>query len=137
MAPSRILALSPLTNEVRPVHAAVDTTKTVTVVGGMVWYDGDPALHGIRFPPGVYLLEAEDADFLYFRSPKPLEFRVFKDSKMVDGREIPGGLMLSKHFMSMVPGAGYIDETGSSKMMLWKLGANFLQLKGKNWMKSF
>jgi hypothetical protein len=137
LAPSRVAALNPLVQEVRPVHAVADVKKTVTVVGGMVWYDGEPAAHGIRFPPGVYALEAEDADYLYFRSPKPLELRIFKDKTMVDGRDIPGGLMLSKHIISMVPGAGYIDDTGSNKMMLWKLGANFLQLKDKNWKKSF
>ncbi|MFY9923769.1 MAG: hypothetical protein WAK51_04745 [Opitutaceae bacterium] len=137
LVPGRVVALNPLVQEVRPVHAVADVSKTVTVVGGMVWYDSEPATHGIRFPPGVYVLEAEDADFLYFRSPKALELRIFKDSKMVGVRNIPGGLMLSKHLISMVPGAGYVDESGSNKMMLWKLGARFLQLKGKNWKKSF
>lgn len=137
LAPLRVFALNPLVNEVRPVHATADATKTVTVIGGMVWYDGNPALHGIRFPPGLYVLEAEDADYLYFRSPKPLELRIFKDGKMVDGRDIPGGIMLTKHLLSLVPGAGYIDDTGTNKIMLWKLGANFLQLKGTNWKKSF
>jgi hypothetical protein len=137
MVPLRVVALNPLANEVRPVHATADANKSVTVIDGMVWYDGNPASHGIRFPPGVYFLEAEDADYLYFRSSKPLELRTFKEGKMVDGRDIPGGLMLSKHPISMIPGAGYIDDTGPNKMMLWKLGANFLQLKGKFWTKSF
>jgi len=136
-APARVLALNPLTNEERPVRVMADASRNVSVIGGMVWYDTDPATHGIRYPAGVYVLEAEDADYLYFRSPAPLELRVFKSGKMIDGREIPGGLMLSKHTLSLIPGAGYIDDTDSKKLMIWKLGGNFLRLKGKSWKASF
>jgi hypothetical protein len=102
----------------------------------MVWYDASPVTHGLRFPPGIYTLEAEDSDYLYLRSPVPLEFRVFNDGKVVDSRDIPGGLMIGKHF-SVVPAAGYIDGEGTSKVMVWKLGQSFLRLEGTNWTKTF
>ena len=130
-------AESPLAQESRPVKAATDSKKTVTVPEGMVWYDASPPTRGLRFPPGPYVLEAEDADYLYFRSTSPLEMRVFKDGKVVDGHDIPGGIMLSKRFLSRIPAAGYIDDEGSAKMMVWKLGRDFLRREGKDWKKSF
>jgi hypothetical protein len=43
--------------------------------------------------------------------------------------------MLAKRF-SMLPGAGYIQHAGQ-KVMVWKLGGDFLQLEGKAWKKNF
>lgn len=128
--------LDPAWLETRTVHTASDAKKTVTVRDGMVFYDSSPPTRGIRFPSGTYTLEAEDADYWYLRSSAPLEFHVFKDGKLVDGRNIPGGIMVAKHF-SMVPGAGYIDGEGATKMAVWKLGGEFLRMEGKYWTKSF
>lgn len=44
--------------------------------------------------------------------------------------------MLAKHF-SVVPAAGYADGEGAAKVMVWKLGAEFLRLEGRGWKKSF
>ena len=130
-------AESPLAQESRPVKAVTDPKKTVTVPEGMVWYDASPPTRGLRFPAGTYVLEAEDSDYLYFRSSAPLEMRVFKDGKVVDGHDIPGGIMLSKRFLTRIPAAGYINDDGASKMMVWKLGREFLRREGSDWKKSF
>ena len=46
--------------------------------------------------------------------------------------------MLGKKTLKLVPAAGYIDgERGSEKMMIWKLGRDFLRREGKDWRKSF
>ncbi len=130
------LQLNPVTNETRTVTAVSDAKKTVIVPEGMVWYDSAPPTHGLRFPPGTYTLEAEDADYLYLRSAAPLEVRVFKAGQVVDARNILGGIMIAKHF-SMVPGAGYIDGEGATKIMIWKLGNEFLNREGRDWKKTF
>jgi hypothetical protein len=130
------LQLNPVASETRTVQAAVDATKKVTVPEGMVWYDAAPPTHGLRFPPGTYVLEAEDSDYWYLRSASPLEFRVFKGGQIADARNTPGGIMIAKHF-SMVPGAGYIDGEGSTKVMIWKLGKDFLNREGRDWKKTF
>ena len=129
------LQVNPVT-ESRSVQAATDVKKTFTVAEGMVFYDASPATHGLRFPPGIYTVEAEDADYWYLRSPAPLEFHVMKDGRTVDEREIPGGIMIAKHF-NMVPAGGYIDGEGSAKMMVWKCGGEFLRQEGKYWTKNF
>ena len=130
------LQLSPVTNESRAVHGATDATKIVTVPEGMVWYDGSPRTRGLRFPAGRYTLEAEDADYWYLRSPAPLEFRDFTGGQPTSVRNLPGGIMMSKRF-SIVPAAGYIEGEGTTEVMVWKLGQEFLQLEGKAWTKSF
>ena len=132
-----IAQLDPAWLEVRSVKPATDASKTVAVTEGMVFYDSIAPTRGIRFPAGVYSLEAEDADYLYFRSTAPLEFHVFKGGQLTDARNIPGGIMLAKHF-SLVPGAAYIDgEKSGERMAVWKLGGEFLRIEGKFWTKNF
>ena len=130
------IQLDPAWLEDRTVQPAADAKKTFTVKEGMVFYDAAPATRGLRFPPGTYTLEAEDPDYFYLRSSTPLEFRTFKGGQPADGRSIPGGIMLAKHF-TIVPAAGYIDGEGSKKMAVWKLGRDFLAIEGKYWTKSF
>ena len=131
------LQLNPVTSETRTVRTLHDPTKTITVPEGMVWYDGRPATQGLRFPPGSYAMEAEDNDYWYLRSATPLEFRVFKGNNVADSRNIPGGIMIGKSYIQMVPAGAYIDGDGSDKIMVWKLGKEFLRLEGRDWKKSF
>jgi hypothetical protein len=129
--------LDPTWNEVRAVTPATDFKKTVTVPEGMVFYDTSPASRGIRFPEGTYVLEAEDADYFYFRSTRPLEFHIFKDGQQTDARNIPGGIMMAKHF-SLIPAAAYIDgDKATERMAVWKLGDEFLRVRGRYWTKNF
>lgn len=131
------LQLNPVASETRTVRMTADLAKTLSVPEGMVFYDKQPATRGLRFPPGTYVLEAEDDDYWYLRSIKPIEFRVFKDGRVADGREIPGGIMIGKSLIRTIPAAAYIDDEGATKMMVWKLGQEFLRLEGRDWEKSF
>jgi len=128
---------NPLTQESREVNLINDPSKTVNVFEGMVWYNSRRPTHGLKMPPGTYILEAEDENYLYFRSTVPLEMRLFKNGKAVDDRKLPGGIMLNKKWLSRIPAACYIDETESSKLMIWKLGKSFMRREDKDWMKSF
>jgi len=101
-------------------------------MGGMV-FAGPLMDRGVRFPGGVYVLEAEDADYWYFRAPAPIEFRILRGGQPVDGRDIPGGIMLSKSF-SMVPAAGYVESVDDAhRTMAWRLGGEFMRVKGRSW----
>ncbi|WP_428240172.1 hypothetical protein [Gynuella sp.] len=62
----------------RNVQLKQDTNKNVTLIDSMVWYDFNRS-HGILFPEGEYVLEAEDDDYYYFTAPSSLEFRTFQD----------------------------------------------------------
>lgn len=127
---------NPVADEPRAVQNAHDASKTVTVADGMVWYNADRT-RGLRFPSGTYILEAEDAHYWYFRSPAPLEFRTFSGERINDERSMPGGLMVAKAAVSLVPAGGYVEGEGSMKVMVWKLGGEFYGVEGRAWKKSF
>jgi hypothetical protein len=131
------LPLSPVISEVKVVHATHDEAKRVTIRDGMVFYDGPAKTRGLRFPPGVYSLEAEDDGYWYFRSTMQLELRVFRDGKVVDSHNETGGLMLRKSPIAATAGGAYLDNDGTSKLMVWKLGDEFLQQQGRYWSRSF
>lgn len=128
--------LDPVAAETRVVRSVSDASKTVTVQNGMVWYNTTHT-RGLRFPPGTYALEAEDENYLYLRCPFPLEFKTFNGVSVTDARTIQGGIMIGKAKLSAVPAGGYIDGEGTAKIMVWKLGGDFLSLEGLEWKKSF
>lgn len=129
--------LDPGVHESKPVSTASDPSRNVTVPEGMVWYAGPSRSTGIRLPPGLYSLEAEDADYWYFRSSAPLEFRSFENGRFTEEHSNFGGLMLGKRPLRMVPAGAYIEGDGTSKIMVWKLGGDFLAMEGRQWRKSF
>ena len=127
------LDLNPSVNEARSVHLEQDPSKTLIVVHEMVWQN---ATREIRFPTGTYTLEAEDADYWYMRSPAPLKLREIKKGMQTESRNIRGGLAIGKYTTRSVPAAGYIDGQESSRILIWKLGKDFLSREGKDWRKS-
>ena len=137
-----VRALDPIANEIRQVQAITGDSRTLTVANGMVFYDSPSFLglrpsRGIRFPPGTYVLEGEDKEYRYFRSPSPLEFREFRGKDVVGGKEMPGGIALGKSMFKFVPAGGYIDGEGTTKVLVWKLGGEFVQLHDRAWKKNF
>ena len=131
------LELNPLVNEPRTVRLERDPTKTLTVVQEMVFDDKSHATREIRLPVGTYTLEAEDADYWYMRSPMPLNLRDFKKGVLTESHNIRGGIAIGKYTMRSVPAAGYIDGQESTRILIWKLGKDFLSREGKDFKKSF
>ena len=129
--------LNPSVNEPRSVHLEQDPSKTLTIVQEMVFGDKSHATREIRFPAGTYALEAEDADYWYMRSPVPLNLRGFNKGVQIESRNIRGGIAIGKYTTRSVPAAGYIDGQESSRILIWKLGKDFLSREGKDWRKSF
>lgn len=131
------LELNPLVNEPRTLHFERDPSKTVTVVHDLVWNDKSHAAHELRLPAGIYALEGQDDDYWYMRSSLPLEVREFKQDGKQESRSLRGGLAVGKYSFRPVPAAAYIDGEGTSRVIIWKLGKDFLSREGKDWRKSF
>ena len=131
------LELNPIVNEHRTVRFERDPSKTVTVIHDLVWKDKSHATEELRLPAGTYALEGEDDDYWYMRSSVPLELREFKSDGKTESHNLHGGLAVGKYSFRPVPGAGYIDGEGTSRVIIWKLGKNFLSGEGQDWRKSF
>jgi hypothetical protein len=133
-----ILLESRVAGEPRVTQPAFDAGKTVTVLKEMAWYSPSAPKRAIWFAPGLYSLEAEDAEFWFLRSPQPLRIGEVGDRGAVSARRVPGGIMISKRFNSAhVAGAGYIEDKVSGKIMIWELTNDFRSMEGKYWTKSF
>jgi hypothetical protein len=86
---------------------------------------------GVRVPGGTYKLEAEDAQYLYYRAPSALEYRVVIQGK-TDQRFIPGGVAIGKSMFS--PAATYADfKTGNQRQITRMLGSEFLLQENRVW----
>ncbi len=131
------LELSPLVNESRTVHLEKDPSKRLIVINEMLWRDKSHATHELWLPAGTYSLEAEDADYWYMRAPAPLTMREVKKGVQIESRSLRGGIAIGKYTTRSVPAAGYIDGEESSRILIWKLGKDFLSREGKDWRKSF
>ncbi|GIV04260.1 MAG: hypothetical protein KatS3mg077_2124 [Candidatus Binatia bacterium] len=134
-----LIRLDPVTAEEFNVVPIYDPSRTVTFLEPMVFLNAPQyrATKGVRLPNGTYVLEAENEDFLYFRSPAPVEMRVLEKGVPVDGRDFDGGLALSKVFVAQVPAAVYVTIDQHRKMHVMKMGSEFLRLEGRVWEKNF
>jgi hypothetical protein len=131
------LQVDPIVNEHRSVRFEQDPSKTVTVIHDLIWKDKSRATEELHLPAGIYALEGEDGDYWYMRSSAPLELREFKEGGKVESRNLRGGLAVGKYSFRPAPGAVYIDGEGTSRVIIWKLGKNFLSHEGQDWRKSF
>jgi hypothetical protein len=131
------LELNPVVNEPRVVHFDKDPSKTLTMLHDVVLSDKPRAAHQITFPAGAYALEAEDGDYWYMRSAVPLRYLEIKKGAPAETRSLRGGVAIGKYTTRSVPAAGYIDGQESTRILIWKLGKDFLSREGTDWRRSF
>jgi len=126
--------LGPIVSESRSI-ARVAGVRTITVGRGLSFDSRAGGTRSIAFPPGTYVLEAEDAAYWYFRAPAPLQFSELSTENWMPRAQL-GGLMVAKS-ANPFPGGGYIDGSSSTKILVWKLGAEFTALEGRAWKRNF
>lgn len=120
----------------RSAQPVYDGTKTFTILKEFDWYGSYPPSRGVRLRAGVYTLEAEDAEYWYFRSPVPIEVIAVERMSIARGRSVPGGIMVSKRF-NVVPAAAYVDDSAEGKRMVLEFGPDFRSMEGIYWKKDF
>lgn len=123
---------SPLVNEVHQVKPLGYQIKAAIFNQTLLWYDVEAAPNKtIEFPKGTYFLEAEDANFLYFKAPISPEYREYYDGKITNSGLKTGGLCLAKSGFSAY--AYVLGDTPEEKILVWNLGNRFLKLEGSIW----
>jgi len=118
----------------RATKEVSDPARTLIVNEAMIFTDFGKT-SAVRFTPGTYVMEAEDDDYVYYRAPDQIEYRVFRNGRP-DGRFMPGGIYFNKALISLVPAGAYLTVDGTHKTLTWKLGAEFIRLEGDKWVRS-
>ena len=63
--------------------------------------------------------------------------RTLKDGQPVEGPDIPGGLALAKATLPTTSPAAYVNVDAAHKMLVMKLGSEFVLMRGNQWDRSF
>jgi hypothetical protein len=131
------LELNPLINEHRDIRGEADRARTLSVEHELVMEDRRHPTHELRLPAGVYSFEGEDEDYWYMRSSAPIGMQDFRRGGGTEKHSLRGGIALGKYSTRSVPAAVYIDGEGAAKVLIWKLGKDFMSGEGRDWRKSF
>jgi hypothetical protein len=96
----------------------------------------------VAIPEGEYVFEGEDDVFLYFRSPEPMEYRVYHKEGYAEGAFQLGGLALARKDQwdkVEYPACTYIDgKDQRQKRLTCPLETTFLLNKrGTDWESDF
>ncbi|WP_137671914.1 hypothetical protein [Agarivorans sp. Toyoura001] len=123
--------------EERLVSVIEMPTRSLSFTDAVVWLDNaQQGKRGVRFLQGEYALEAEDDDYWYFHAPSVIEMGVLEGGNVVAGKRMAGGLMLAKSPQATVAAGAYLDSEAERKIMVLKIGRDFLDLKGNKWLLS-
>lgn len=126
---------SPIVSQSRSITPVRNAGRSLTVAHGLGFSSSSGGTRRISFPAGVYPLEAEDAGYWYFRASAPITFTELSTENWMPRAQM-GGLMVAKSGNPLA-GGGYVDGSASTKILVWKLGAEFLALEGQYWKKNF
>lgn len=129
--------LSPIEDLEQQVQGVDYSTKRIVLIEPMIWLDSRDAQSGIILPRGVYLLEAESRDYLYFAAPDYIEYRTLRENNEPDRRFLFGGLFLAKKRYNMIPAGAYYSISDLDKVHIWRLGSDFIEMEGEQWQKLF
>ncbi len=117
-----------------PMTAGQSTVLTVT--SPMVFSDDRPdGQQAVRLLPGEYLSEAQDAQYIFYRSPNLIEYRQLENRQVVDGKNSAGGVAVAKEPQWTIPPYGvYMDgEKPGEKIIIFALGTEFQQHRLRSW----
>ena len=113
-----------------PVHSAccsyrIRSTGTPKQDGGR--YD-------ILLPQGIYHVEGQDGDYLYYLAPERVSLGKQKMSSEQDGKLYDGGIFVSKNAGSKYSSGAYVDYENGNKLLLFFLTSRFTKQGGaKSW----
>ena len=118
--------------------------KRLTVIRPMTFeHSPTPASRNtVIIPEGEYIFEAEDDIYLYFRSPEPLEYRMYRKEGYADAMFQLGGIALARksHWDdAQYPACTYTDgKKQDQKRLTCPLSVPyFLKGRGYDWESDF
>ena len=120
------------------------TAHRLTVIREMIFEHTKTAAsrNTVTIPAGEYAFEAEDDIYLYFRSPEPLEYRMYHSEGFADARFQNGGIALARKSEwddAQYPVCTYTDgKKQNQKRLTCPLSPPFLiEKRGTDWESDF
>ena len=120
------------------------SAKRFTVIRTMTFeHATTPASRNtVIIPEGEYVFEAEDDVYLYFRSPEPLEYRMYRKEGYADARFQLGGIALARKSQwddAPYPACTYTDgKKQDQKRLTCPLSVPyFMKGRGNDWESDF
>ena len=120
------------------------TAKRLAVLHTMTFEHSQEAAtrNTVTIPEGEYVFEAEDDVYLYFRSPEPLEYRMYRKEGYADARFQLGGIALARNSQwdkAQFPCCTYTDgKKQNQKRLTCPLSTPYLiQKRGTDWESDF
>jgi hypothetical protein len=94
--------------------------------------------YGIVFSLGKYVLEAEDMNYRYYRSPKALMMASYEFSQRRGGSKFYGGIAVPKSgdALTMQFYTYMDDKSKNGKILIWKMTGDFNAKRGEKWFLS-
>ncbi len=130
-----VFSINPVINVERDVTPSADPSRRVVFHEPLSWANGPDhrATHAVLMPAGVYLLEAENESFLYFKAPSPLSMGTFESGSHIGGYDFDGGVAFAKSPLAQIRAEAYVSKSEKDKLHVMRLGYDFYQLRGKIW----
>lgn len=132
-----VTRLSPIEDLDQQVESVGYSTKRIVLVESMIWLDSRDARSGIILPQGIYQLEAESRDYLYFAAPDFIEYRTLRKDTEPDRRFLFGGLFVAKQLRRKIPAGAYYSISELEKVHIWRLGSDFIEMEGERWQRLY
>lgn len=132
-----VAKVSPIVDQEKRVQHVCYSTKRIVLPEPMIWLESREAKSGIILPQGVYQLEAESKNYLYFAAPDYIEYRTLIEGSEPDRRFLFGGLFLAKKQYNSIPAGAYYSISDLDKVHIWRLDSDFIEMEGERWQKLF
>ena len=98
------------------------------------WFSSqDGGRYDIWLPQGIYHVEGQDDDYLYYQAPERVSLGKQKMSSEQDGKLYDGGIFISKNTSAKYSSGAYVDYENGRKLLLFFFDSRFTKQEGETW----
>jgi hypothetical protein len=127
------LHFNPVTSLSRAVYPVGELQSSITVVKAHRFFDSKSKVYSVTIVPGVYVLDAQDGDYWYYRAPVALQRAIYESDNSARPDFFPGGIAIGKRKNMIFPAAVYKSDGSLDRIILWRFGSEFHKVEGTVW----
>jgi hypothetical protein len=129
-------ATHPASNRIYEQRAAssASSQRMLVLTDPLDWHSTqDGGRYDIWLPQGIYHVEGQDDDYLYYLAPERVSLGKQKMSSEQDGKLYDGGIFISKNAGAKYSSGAYVDYDNGKKLLLFFFDSRFTKQEGKSW----